>query len=119
MGCFSFICPQCGDPINSDSFSGEHCVLMLLQDGKVIDEMSGQYNSYGCVFKGPSCERSHKWGLDWDDVCELLFSDARGTGMAAYHSPCWQSERRMGYEPRVSDRDPEQGWGEYKYPVEV
>ena len=31
MGCFSYICNNCGKPINSDSESGEHCKLVLIK----------------------------------------------------------------------------------------
>lgn len=50
MGCFSFMCKECDTSIRSDSFSGELVKLFLLKDGKVIQEMEGEYDSYGCVF---------------------------------------------------------------------
>lgn len=51
MGCFSFMCKECGTSIRSDSVSGEMVRLFLLKDGKVIQEMEGEYDSYGTVFK--------------------------------------------------------------------
>ena len=36
MGCFSFICDECGEPVNSNSFDGELVELFLLKKGKVI-----------------------------------------------------------------------------------
>lgn len=50
MGCFSFMCKECDTSIRSDSFNGELVKLFLLKDGKVIQEMEGEYDSYGCVF---------------------------------------------------------------------
>ena len=43
MGCFSFMCKECDTSIRSDSFSGELVKLFLLKDGKVIQEMEGEY----------------------------------------------------------------------------
>ncbi len=50
MGCFSFLCSTCEEPINSDSFSGEHCTLFLMEKGVILEWMQGQYDSYGRVF---------------------------------------------------------------------
>lgn len=50
MGCFSFICKNCGKPINSDSTTGELAKLFLLKDAVIIEKREGQYNSYGNVF---------------------------------------------------------------------
>ena len=45
MGCFSFICTECGEPINSDSFSGENVRLSLLDKGKVIESLQEKCKS--------------------------------------------------------------------------
>ncbi len=50
MGCFSFLCKECGKGINSSSFDGEKCRLYWLKDGKVHQKMRGPYDSYGRVF---------------------------------------------------------------------
>lgn len=50
MGCFSFLCNECGEGVNSTSFSGEMVKLFLLKDGKIIQEMEGEYDSYARVF---------------------------------------------------------------------
>lgn len=50
MGCFSFLCKECNEPINSDSVHGEWVRLFLLNKGKVVHEMEGEYDSYGRVF---------------------------------------------------------------------
>jgi hypothetical protein len=51
MGCFSFLCSECEQPINSDSCSGEHCILFLMEKGEILEWMQGQYSSYGHVFQ--------------------------------------------------------------------
>jgi len=56
MGCFSFLCKECGKGIKSSSFDGEECRLYWLKDGKVHQEMRGQYNSYGTVLINGSTE---------------------------------------------------------------
>jgi len=50
MGCFSYLCKECGKGILSNSFRGEQVKLFYLKDGKVIEEMEGEYDSYGRVF---------------------------------------------------------------------
>jgi hypothetical protein len=50
MGCFSYLCKECGKEILSNSFRGEQVKLFYLQDGKVVEQMEGEYDSYGCVF---------------------------------------------------------------------
>jgi len=119
MGCFSFICTECGKPINSDSFSGENVRLSLLQDGKVIEEMQGQYDSYGRVFgkeKGPKDtslteNTSIDWKKPWGGVFDLMFSNKQNTGISAAHVKCI----RPDYKPvKESKDDPNQGWGTMK-----
>lgn len=76
MGCFSFKCKGCDTGINSTSFEGEHCQLFLLRDGKVIQEMEGDYDSYGRVFIDGtqradvqhSLRESHYWRDPFPDV---------------------------------------------------
>lgn len=111
MGCFSFISPVNGDPINSDSFSGEQCYLVLLKDGIPIEMMYGNYDSYGRVFDvyGDSFE----WDMDWDEVCDLMFHDNHSNGIVAIHASDYIS---LGEVPRKrSEGDPNQGWGDYKH----
>ena len=50
MGCFSWQCSYCYDPIKSTSMEGEHCVLILMVKGEVREYMAGPYDSYGRVF---------------------------------------------------------------------
>ena len=100
MGCFSFMCKECGKPILSDSLKGQQVKLFLLENGKVIEQMEGGYNSYGAVF-------GTNWNMEWTDVCELMFGNHK-SGIAAVHTRCW-----TGKIPTTdSDQDPNQGWGE-------
>ena len=109
MGCFSFLCQVCGEPINSTSFDGENVRLTLLDKGKVIEEMQGQYDSYGRVFdeNGESIE----WNKPWDGVCDLMFEGGRSSGISAAHVACIGEN----YKPIENSNDDEnQGWGELK-----
>ena len=121
MGCFSFICKKSNKPVNSTSFEGDPVHLFLLKDGKVIERMSGNYDSYGGVFdiKGDSFE----WAMDWDAVCNLMFDDNKSNGIAAILGPYWKEG-----DPHPITRslgDPNQGWGSngpfqpFKEPVHV
>jgi len=115
MGCFSFMCKECGKPINSDSFIGDNVRLTLLDKGKAIEEMQGQYDSYGRVF-GEDGE-SIEWKKPWNEVCDLMFDSNRGCGIAAVHVLCI-NERHLNnpnYKPiERSEDDPNQGWGEMR-----
>jgi len=113
MGCFSFMCKECGKAILSNSFSGQNVKLFLLEKGKIVEQLEGQYDSYGCVFDENMDSR--KWSLPWSgstgtgtSVCNLMFSDDESTGMAAIHSKCYIKDPTT----RSAD-DPNQGWGEY------
>ena len=126
MGCFSFLCKKCGKGIQSTSFSGHKCNLFLLKDGKVIQKMSGEYDSYGRVFKDGTqnpdvkhdLRESEYWkspidpekdeNKSWSDVCDLLFDDDKSNGIAAYHQACYEGE----VPTTRSYDDPNQGWGE-------
>ncbi len=133
MGCFSFQCKECGEGVRSTSFSGQEVKLFLLKDGKVLQEMEGQYDSYGrCFIAGTQVDglphdlkESHQWdpyniGYNpatynwktdhdpWHDCMDLHFDDNPANGMAAVHTKCW-----TGKVPTTqSANDPNQGWGE-------
>jgi len=107
MGCFSFLCQVCGKAILSNSFQGEKVRLFLLKDGKIIERMEGEYDSYGKVFT-PEQKNSLNWRLDWRDVCDLMFSEDKSNGIAAIHSRCSTT-----LLPTIrSEDDPNQGWGD-------
>lgn len=114
MGCFSYLCNDCGHPINSDSYSGEHCILMVVEDGEVLEWMQGQYNSYGRVFMDGLAD-SYEWTVkDWSDIVNMHFG-MNSDGISAYHSKCFDGD--MSNESD-SENDPEQGWGKYRFPTE-
>lgn len=106
MGCFSYICKESGLPINSNSFDGDAVHLFLLYKGEVIEEMYGNYNSYGRVFDGNG--GSFDWNADWGTIVDLHFSDDESSGVAAVLDQYWDGS----YPVTKSDDDPNQGWGE-------
>ena len=137
MGCFSFKCQKCGRGVKSSSFSGEKTHLFLLKKGKVVQQMTGEYDSYGRVFKDntqdPSVKHdlreSDQWkdpfpekpptehdkyfidkGDDhwiWHRVTDLMCDADITNGIAAIHVSCYD-----GVVPTViSESDPDQGWG--------
>lgn len=115
MGCFSFLCQECGKPGNSTSFRGDRVRLYLLKDGEVIDYMSGEYDSYGRVFDDEKkwinneLRASIKWKIGWSAVCDLIHDDDKPDhGMALIHESCFT----WNIPVEGSERDPDQGWGE-------
>ena len=64
----------------SDSFSGDRVHLYLLKDSKVLESMHGNYDSYGRVFDSKG--ESMKWKMPLNDVCELMFNNSAGDGIA-------------------------------------
>ena len=118
MGCFSFMCKKSGKAVHSSSFDGDPVHLFLLKDGKVIEYMFGNYDSYGRVFSDKKDPRdksltdttSFEWNMEWGKVCDLMFDDDRRNGIAAIldkyfdENEPWPTER--------SEDDPNQGWGE-------
>jgi hypothetical protein len=130
MGCFSFMCKECGKAILSNSFAGQKTKLFLLKNGEVFQEMEGEYDSYGRVFNEdksgsiiwnnpfPELPLSRfekpKEGEEpdehtyWGRVCDLMFSKSLKDGIAAVHSKCFTGE----IPSTQSESDPNQGWGE-------
>lgn len=107
MGCFSFICKESGLPVASSSFDGDAVRMYLLKDGKVIEEMRGHYDSYGRVFKADKNE-SFQWKTEWNEVCDLMFTDNKGDGIAVILEKYFS-----GRIPTTqSDDDRNQGWGD-------
>jgi hypothetical protein len=112
MGCFSYLCKKCGKPITSDSLRGENVRLSLLENGKVIEEMQGQYDSYGAVFDkaGMSIEWESK---KWEDIVDMHFDINPLNGISAVHVRCVEND--PDYKPdSISEDDPGQGWGRMK-----
>lgn len=118
MGCFSFICKKSGRAVSSSSFSGDAVHLFLLKNGKVIEHMYGNYDSYGRVFsdvkqkddKSLTDTTSFKWKMNWHDVCNLMFSSDYSNGIAAILASHWKEGDP--YPTTRSDDDPDQGWGD-------
>lgn len=107
MGCFSFMCKRTEKPALSSSFDGSACHMFLLKNGKVIEEMFGNYDSYGSVFDGNG--ESFQWKLPWSNVCDLMFDQNESNGIALI----------LTTEPITEDlpttrssNDPNQGWGD-------
>jgi hypothetical protein len=96
-------------PVASDSFSGDAVRLYLLKNGEVIEEMRGHYDSYGRVFKDKQCEDSFEWKMHWSDVCDMMFNDNVGDGIAVVLEKYF----RDTIPTEQSEGDPDQGWGEY------
>lgn len=139
MGCFSFMCKECGKPVLSTSFAGQGVTLSLLSEGKVLQSMTGQYDSYGRVFIEGTLAEDNLHGLmksvEWDNpfpaippteneqyfldkgeapdhwgrVCDLMFSGDNRNGIAAVHTKC-QIEGKV--PTTKSEDDPNQGWGD-------
>lgn len=115
MGCFSFLCKKSGKPALSTSFDGSPVRMYLLKDGKVIEEMYGNYDSYGRVFK-PKEERvdtetdSFEWSMEWGKVVDLIYNSNEGDGIAIILDEFYVE----GEEPPTtqSPDDPNQGWGD-------
>ncbi len=110
MGCFSYKCKKCGKPVNSSSGDGEHCIIFFLENGKVVERMCGQYDSYGRVFKEETDE-CYTWKTsEWSDLVDKHCNDDKTSGFAIVHSKCVNRD----YKPNtISLDDPCQGWGKY------
>jgi hypothetical protein len=110
MGCFSYMCQVCDKPIRSDSERGQPATLFLLRNGRILEAMEGEYDSYGRVFD-ENGESIH-WDYDWSKAVELHFSRDLGNGIAAFHRHCFKRINRLP-ETRSMD-DPDQGWGSFR-----
>lgn len=111
MGCFSFMCQSTGKAVLSNSSSGNKVTLFLLQNGKVLEYMHGNYDSYGRVFSKKTddeFQKSFEWDMDWGDVCELMFDNNPKSGIAADMN--WSEGDP--FPEYASPQDPNQGWGE-------
>lgn len=107
MGCFSFLCKESGKAALSTSFDGSPVYMFLLRDGRVIEEMYGNYDSYGRVFRAGKKE-SFEWDTDWSVCCDLMFHPNVHNGIAVI-----LKEHYNGEKPTTrSLSDPHQGWGD-------
>ena len=114
MGCFSFMCKETGKAVNSTSFDGTPVHMFLLKQGKVIEHMYGNYDSYGRVFAKDGMKKSPpdsmEWKLDWGDVCNLMFDNNKSNGIAVISASHWNEG--MPLPTTRSDGDPDQGWSD-------
>lgn len=101
MGCFSFICKESGLPVSE----GDAVRMYLLKNGKVVEEMRGHYDLYGKVYN--HAWGSFEWDMDWLDVCDLIFNENDGDGIAVILEHYFKDE----IPTTQSDGDPDQGWG--------
>ena len=102
MGCFSYICKQSGLAVNSTSFIGDEVYMFLLENGKVIEEMFGNYDSYGKVFD------VGEWKKDWGDIVNWQFGENKSYGIAVVLASYYD-----GVPPKTrSEQDNNQGWNE-------
>lgn len=108
MGCFSFLCKKSGKAALSTSFDGSPVHMFLLKEGKVIEYMHGNYDSYGRVFNKD--DDSFEWNMDWNDVCDLIFDSDKSNGIALILEEFWQEGDP--YPIERSKDDPNQGWGD-------
>lgn len=94
MGCFSFLSVKSGEAAVSTSFDGSPCWLFRLFNGKVVEYMHGNYDSYGRVFDGKG--GSFRWKMDGLETAMLL-----------------EDEWKEGdpFPTESSENDPDQGWG--------
>lgn len=120
MGCFSYICKKSGRAVNSTSFKGDRVHLFLLKDGKVIEHMYGNYDSYGRVFSNQKDPKdtsftdttSFEWKMNWGNVVDMHFGADKKSGIAAILEPYWKEGDPFPTER--SEDDPDQGWGRLK-----
>lgn len=132
------MCKECGKPVLSNSFTGQKVKLYLLRDSKILQEMEGEYNSYGSVFvdgtQRGDIQHELRESLYWNDpdpdtplddydqksldkgdkdvywhrVCNMHFTNNKSEGFAAIHSKCFKGNIPV-YQ---SEDDPNQGWGD-------
>ena len=86
MGCFSWLCKECGKGILSSSFDGQECKLFLLKDGKVIEMMEGRYNSYGAVFADGGNQEIYVDSIGDPDPAD---GDSLTWKYGSWHQICW------------------------------
>ena len=118
MGSFSFKCSVSGEPVNSDSQSGEVVYIFLLREGKILEEMYGMYDSYGHAFtrskyscSNPWIMKSFEWKMPWSEVCDLMFDDNADSGLMMIKEKYYDGLH--GLTLKQSQSDPNQGDGNY------
>ena len=115
MGNFSYLCSTCNESIKEGHPRGQLTYMYLLVNGKVIEELHGEYNGYGGVFDTNG--KDVNWSQDHYEITGLVADDpvslAQGDdGVAAYHQECKPTKTPT----KPSFNDPEQGWGKFEHP---
>lgn len=105
MGCFSYLCAVSGEQIQSTSFDGDPVHIFLLVDGRAVEYMHGNYDSYGRVFDGNGS--SFEWEMNWGKAVDLHFDGNIRNGFAMIKDEWFNKV----YPSTISYDDPEQGWG--------
>lgn len=110
MGCFSYMCKECGVPINDM----ERCIIFFLDKKEVVEIQHGTYDNYGCVHEAMTGKESHSgesWKYkEWGKLVDMQFDNDNSSGFAVYHEACY-----TGQTPRTRSKDdPNQGWGRAK-----
>lgn len=107
MGCFSFNCKKCDQPVLHSFGWGQAVRLYLLEDGAVIESMDGMYSGFGTVINDHSDQQEWKT-KSWLDICALIASDDECNGIAAVHEGCYDT---YGAVPSTKSSDaPYQGY---------
>lgn len=99
MGCFSFLCKECNEPVYHDWPTGDDVKLYLLEEGKVIESLEGMYTGYGAT-------HGADWQHGWDECCRLMFDKSPKNGIAAVHKACCKGS----VPTSQSESDPGQGF---------
>lgn len=65
MGCFGYICKDCGTAIRGDCWDGgEDCVLIHVRHGEEVGRVQGHYNEYGGVIEESKADENVKFRGD-------------------------------------------------------
>jgi hypothetical protein len=108
MGQFSYECKVCDEPVNANHIRGEQCTIYRLENGKVVQQMTGEYDSYGRVHSSDNEDGCVHWEGDWSTLVDLHFNPDMSTGFAITHTRCDAAK----LPTTISQIDPNQGWGD-------
>lgn len=119
---FSFICTICGQPIMSNTVTGEKCRLMYIKNNEIKEEIRGDYDCFGGVFTDEPSQKDGSynlerkrlfWETDWNEIHSSIldvFNDE--DGICAVHENCI-TDIQDKFVPSISETDPDDGSGLY------